>query len=232
MSGDRAWTLPLGLGGRRRAATWALWKMGSRLPMPRSLEKVELETWLREAGGPAAAFAIVRAGALAVAAYATLLGVLGTLALASAAAALRGSCSASRCPRFARCSRRSGHHDHDRERHPGSGARTRRAEPTCPVMQMIGLAASEPPVMTLVIAPPAVAEKPGAAPATYTVDPGRHVLVDRRADAAHRRATTPTTGDRPVLAIAHRARTAIGSERRDEPDLIFPGQVFVLPPLS
>ena len=51
--------------------------------MPRSLGKLELETWLREAGGAAAAaFAIVRVGALAVAAYATLLGALGTLALA------------------------------------------------------------------------------------------------------------------------------------------------------
>ena len=74
MSGDRAWTRPLGLAVAGALATWALWKMGSSLPMPRSLGKLELETWLREAGGAAAAFAIVRVGALAVAGYATLLG--------------------------------------------------------------------------------------------------------------------------------------------------------------
>ena len=232
MSGDRAWTRPLGLAVVGALATWALWKMGSRLPMPRSLEKVELETWLREAGGPAAAFAIVRVGALAVAAYATLLGALGTLALATRAAALSRIVLRLALPTLRPLLA------------PAAAititiasaipaAAQGRGEPSrpAPVMQMIGAAASKPPVMTLVITPPAVAEKPGAAPATYTVTPGDTFwsIADQTLRAAGH---DPDDG-----AIIPYWRSLIEANRdrlraRDEPDLIFPGQVFVLPPLS
>ena len=108
-----------------------------------------------------------------------------------------------------------------------------RGEPSrpAPVMQMIGPAASEPPVMTLVITPPAVAEKPEPAPATYTVTPGDTFwsIADQTLRAAGH---DPDDG-----AIIPYWRSLIEANRdrlraRDEPDLIFPGQVFVLPPLS
>jgi nucleoid-associated protein YgaU len=232
MSGDRAWTRPLGLAVAGALATWALWKMGSRLPMPRSLEMVEVETWLREAGGPAAAFAIVRVGALAVAAYATLLGALGTVALATRAAALSRIVLRLALPTLRPLLA------------PAAAititiasalpaAAQGRGEPSrpAPVMQMIGPAASEPPVMTFVITPPPAAETPQAAPATYTVAPGDTFwsIADQTLRAAGH---DPDDG-----AIIPYWRSLIEANRdrlraRDEPDLIFPGQVFVLPPLS
>ncbi len=233
MSGDRAWTRPLGLAVAGALATWALWKMGSSLPMPRSLGKLELETWLREAGGAAAAFAIVRVGALAVAGYATLLGVLGTLARATRAAALSRIVLRLALPTLRPLVAPAAAITISIASALPAAAQGR-GEPSrpAPVMQMIGPAASEPPVMTFVITPPAAAETPEPAPATLHRGPGRHVLVDRRPDASCRRAHDPDDG-----AIIPYWRSLIDANRdrlraRDEPDLIFPGQVFVLPPLS
>jgi nucleoid-associated protein YgaU len=86
-------------------------------------------------------------------------------------------------------------------------------------MQMIGPATSEPPVMTLVITPPTVAEKPEAAPATYTVTPGDTFwsIADQTLRAAGR---DPDDG-----AIIPYWRSLIEANRdrlraRDEPDLI------------
>ena len=98
-------------------------------------------------------------------------------------------------------------------------------------MQMIGPAASEPPVMTFVITPPVAAETPEPAPATYTVAPGDTFwsIADQTLRAAGH---DPDDG-----AIIPYWRSLIDRNRdrlraRDEPDLIFPGQVFVSPPVS
>ena len=98
-------------------------------------------------------------------------------------------------------------------------------------MQLIGPAASDPPVMTLVVTPPAVAEMPEPAPATYTVTPGDTFwsIADQTLRAAGL--------DPDDEAIVPYWRSLIEANRdrlraRDEPDLIFPGQVFVLPPVS
>ncbi len=232
MTSDHAWTRPFGLAVGGALSTWVLWKIGSRLPGPRGLEKLELEAWLRETGGPTAAFAIVRVGALLVAVYATLLGVVAGLAHTTRAAVLSrivlGLALPTLRPLLAPAAVIT---ITIASALPAAAQGRGEPSPPAPVMQMIGPAASDPPVMTLVMTPPALAPKPAAAPATYTVKPGDTFwsIADQTLRAAGR--------DPDDAAIIPYWRSLIEANRdrlraRDEPDLIFPGQVFLLPPLS
>jgi nucleoid-associated protein YgaU len=213
-------------------ATWALWRLGSRLPLPRRLETRDLETWLRETGGPAAVFAILRVGALAVAAYAALLGALGTVARVTRATALSRVVLRFALPSLRPLLAPAAALTISIATALPAGAQAR-GEPSrpAPVMQVVGPAATEPPVMTFMLAPPPVAVTPAAAAGTYTVSPGDTFwsIADQTLRAAGH---DPDDG-----AIVPYWRSLIEANRdrlraRDEPDLIFPGQVFVLPPVS
>ncbi len=211
------------------SAAALLLRLGSALPGPEGLSRAQIDSWLRDQGAVRASFALARALGLGLAVYMALLAVLALVA------ALSGAAGAARVTlRVALPSLR-----------PlvapivAIGLTVTTAVPALaqgrdqppPVMQIVASPDSNPPVMRLV--PPETQAAPAASTAatTHTVASGDTfwsiaedvVRTDGRA-----------TSDHDVVSYWH----ALIDLNRDrlrvpgEPDLIFPGQVFELPPLS
>jgi nucleoid-associated protein YgaU len=207
------------------SAASLLARLGSALPLPDGLSRVQLDAWVRAEGAAGASFAVLRGVGLALALYSAAVAALALLAALTASAraarvALRvaapslrplvapvvalGLTVASPLP---------------------AGADARDQPP--PVMQIVPSPAVDVPVMRL--ASPPVATP--ARPATHTVLPG-DTFWSIAEDAL--RTNAPTTTDDDVVSY-WRALIDLNRDRLrvpGEPDLIFPGQVFDLPPIS
>ena len=225
----RAWTRPLGLAAAAGAAAWALWRMGGALPLPRSFSRPDIERWLRDEGSPAAVFAIARAGALAVALYAAGLAMLGMVAAITRAASLSRVTARLAVPTLRPLlSPVAAVTITIASALPVAAQGRGDPRPPVPVMQLVAPPTSAAPVMTLVV--PMTA--PVASPVqTHTVQPGDSFwsIAESALRAAGREGSNSEIVPywRSVIE-ANRDRLRV----RDEPDLIYPGQVFVLPPIS
>jgi nucleoid-associated protein YgaU len=215
--------------GALSAATLLL-RLGSALPWPEGLSRAQVDTWLRDEGAVRASFALARAGGLGLAAYMALLAALALVAALSGAAVaarivLRVALPSLRpvvapiaaitltvttaVPAFAQG----------------------RDQPT-PVMQLVASPDSNPPMMRLVpVVAPAAAAPVSLPTTTHTVAPG-DTFWSIAEDVV--RGDARSTSDDDVVSY-WRALIDVNRDRLrvpGEPDLIFPGQVFELPPLS
>ena len=211
------------------SAAGLLLRLESALPWPEGLSRGQVESWLTAEGAVRASFAVARATGLVLAVYMALLGVLAVVA------ALSGAAGAARVAlRVALPSLR-----------PlvgpivaitltvttavPAGAEGRDQPP--PVMQVVASSDSNPPVMRLVPAETPVAPAASSAATTHTVAPG-DTFWSIAEDVVRTDGRAPS--DHDVVSYWH----ALIDRNRDrlrvpgEPDLIFPGQVFELPPLS
>ena len=219
--------------GALSAATLLL-RLGGALPWPDGFSRAQVDTWLRDQGAVRASFALARAAGLGLAVYMAVLAALAVVAALSGASlaarvALRVAVPSLRplvapiaaitltvttaVPAFAQG----------------------RDQPA-PVMQIVASPDSSPPVMRLLpvraaTEMPAAATPVSASARTYTVAPG-DTFWSIAEDVV--RIEARSTSD-PDVASYWRALIDANSDRLrvpGEPDLIFPGQVFELPPLS
>jgi len=211
-------------------AVMLLLRLGSALPWPEGVSRAQIERWLNDEGAVRASFALARAAALGLAVYMALLAVLTLVAALSGASvaarvALRIALPSLRplvapitaitltvssaVPAFAQ----------------------ERDEPA-PVMQVVASPDANPPVMRFEAAqPPSRAASPSSPVRTHTVAPG-DTFWSIAEDVV--RTEARSTSDHDVLSY-WRALIDLNRDRLrvpGEPDLIFPGQVFELPPLS
>lgn len=219
--------------GALSAATLLL-RLGSALPWPEGLSRAQVDTWLRDQGAVRASFALARTAGLGLAVYMALLAVLALVAALSgvsfaARVALRVALPSLRplvapiaamtltvtsvVPAFAQG----------------------RDQPA-PVMQIVASSDSSAPIMRLLPSQganeaPAASTADSPAARTYTVAPG-DTFWSIAEDVV--RIEARSTSDPDVVSYwrslidANRDRLRVPGE----PDLIFPGQVFELPPLS
>ena len=214
--------------GALSAATLLL-RLGGALPLPDGVDRAHIDTWLRDVGAVRASFGLARAMALGLAVYMALLAILALVAALSGAAgaarvALRIALPSLRplvAPIAAITLTVS----------TAVPAVAQGRDQPPPVMQVVASPDSNPPVMRLVPAPAPVAPTVSATATTHTVAPG-DTFWSIAEDTI--RAEGHAASDHDVVSYWH----ALIDLNRDrlrvpgEPDLIFPGQVFELPPLS
>jgi nucleoid-associated protein YgaU len=211
------------------SAAALLLRLGRALPWPEGLSRAELESWLTAEGAVRASFALARATGLVLAVYMALLAVLALVAALSGAAgaarvALRVALPSLRplvAPIVAITLTVT----------TAVPALAQGRDQPPPVMQIVASPDSNAPVMRLVPTETRAAPAAPAAATTHTVAAGDTfwsiaedvVRIDGRGASDH-----------DVVSYWH----ALIDRNRDrlrvpgEPDLIFPGQVFELPPLS
>ncbi len=206
-----------------------LLRLGSALPWPEGLSRTQIDSWLSAEGAVRAAFALARALGFGLAVYMALLAVLALVAALSGAAgaarvALRVALPSLRpfvAPLAAITLTVS----------TAVPAVAQGRDQPPPVMQIVASPDSNPPVMRLVPAEPRAAPAASTAATTHTVASG-DTFWSIAEDAV--RTDGRATSDHDVVSYWH----ALIDLNRDrlrvpgEPDLIFPGQVFELPPLS
>ena len=210
------------------SAAALLLRLGSALPWPEGLSRAQLESWLTAEGAVRASFALARAAGLVLAMYMALLAVLALVAALSGAAgaarvALRVALPSLRplvAPIVAITLTVT----------TAVPALAQGRDQPPPVMQIVASPDSNPPVMRFVQVETRAAPAASSA-ATHTVAPGDTfwsiaedaVRTDGRAASDH-----DVVSYWHVLIDRNRDRLRVPGE----PDLIFPGQVFELPPLS
>jgi hypothetical protein len=202
-------------------------RLGSRLPLPAGSSRTQIDSWLRHEGAIRASFEVTRGLGLILALYLGLLAVLALVAALSGAAgaarlALRVSLPSVRpliAPLVAITVTVAS---------AAPGAAQGRGQPP-PVMQVVAAPDAAPPVMRVVVSTAVAA--PAAAPsATHTVVSG-DTFWSIAEDALR---SGPSSSETDV-ATYWRALVELNRDRlrvAGEPDLIFPGQVFDLPPVS
>ena len=231
MSGDRAWTRPSGLTVVGALATWALWKMDRDCPCRAASRGRARDVAPRGRRSSSSVRDRSR----------------------PARSRRRRVCDPSRrrserCARVGRGRGRSRIVAAPRAAHasPAGGAaaaititiasavpaarKDAESEPTAPVMQMVGPAATPSHRSCVRDRRTAGSASCRLGSDDHTVAPG-DTFWSIAEDAPRRRQRHPIDGDR--ARTGDRSSTEPRSAPRpDEPDLIFPGQVFVLPPLS
>ena len=222
---------PLALAGGALAAGMVLMRLGSVLPLPHSVHRDEIARWVQQQGAAAATFAIARLAGVVLSAYAATIGVIGALASASRVASLRRLVDRVTLPSLRPLIAPVLAAGLTLAAAAPAGAQSRgEPNPRPPVMRVVDTDSSsvDPPVMRVVMSTPTPTsvELP-----THTVAPGdtfwsiaEHALRSSRASAT----------DADIVPYWRRLIEANRDRltARDEPDLIYPGQVFVLPPIS
>ena len=211
------------------SAAAVLLRLGRELPWPEGLSRGQIDSWLTDQGAARASFALASAIGIGLAVYTALVAVLALVAALSGAAgaarvALRVALPSLRplvAPIAAITLSVS----------TAVPALAQGRDQPPPVMQIVASPDSNPPVMRLV--PPETRAAPAAptAATTHTVASG-----DTFWSIAEDVVRTDERGvsDHELVSYWH----ALIDLNRDrlrvpgEPDLIFPGQVFELPPLS
>ena len=212
------------------SASTLLLRLGSALPWPEGFSSAQVDTWLSDQGAVRASFALARAAGLGLAVYMALLAVLALVAALSGAslaarAALRITLPSLR-PLVAPIAAIT------LTVTSAVPALAQGRDQPAPVMQIVASPDSNPPVMRLLPVPAAATTTALSPPAsTYTVAPGDTFWSI--AEDVVRTAARSTSG--PDVVSYWRALIDVNRDRLQvpgEPDLIFPGQVFELPPLS
>ncbi len=216
--------LPIGAG----AAMVLLWRMGDALPLPRGATRAQVDEWLRHEGPVTATFAVARAAGLILAAYAFTLGLLASIAALSQAARLTRLTILITVPSLRPLIAPVAAMTLTLAAGVPAGAQER-GDPRPPVPVMV-LADTRPaPVMDLT--PSVKPAAPSLSPATHTVVPG-DTLWSIAEDTLRAHGRTPSDADIvpywKSLIEMNRGRLRVAAE----PDLIYPGQVFELPPIS
>jgi nucleoid-associated protein YgaU len=211
------------------SAAALLLRLGRALPWPEGLSRAQLESWLTAEGAVRSSFAVARATGLVLAVYMALLAVLAFVAALSGAAgaarvALRVALPSLRplvAPIVAITLTVT----------TAVPAVAQGRDQPPPVMQIVASPDSNPPVMRLVPAETRAAPPASTPATTHTVVPG-DTFWSIAEDVL--RTDGRAASDHDVVSYWH----ALIDRNRDrlrvpgEPDLIFPGQVFELPPLS
>ncbi len=228
---SRAWTRPLGLVLVASAAGAALWQLGSALPLPRGTSPDQLDAWLHNEGVAAAAFAVMRIVALATAGYAVLVGVLGLLGSMSRATTLSRLAVRIALPSLRPFVAPIAAVTLTLASALPSAAQDRGGPSPVPVMRVVPVEAitSSPPVMRLVTGP--ADAPPDLTPMTHTVVTG-DTFWSIAEDTLRARGGVVSEAD--VVPYWHTLIDANRPRLRapDAPDLIYPGQIFVLPPIT
>jgi nucleoid-associated protein YgaU len=216
-------------------AATLLWQMSASLPLPEGFSRSEAEQWLLDHGPLLASFALLRGVALVAAVYAAFLGVIGMVAVLAQSAVLAELAVRLTVPSLrplvapiAACTLTLG------SALPAGAAAAGESPPRPPVMQVSHDAPSGSrgaPVMQLVpgaVAPPV----PPTTVASYTVTAGDSFWSI--AVATLQQATEHAPTDAQVvpywraLIEANRDRLVVPGD----PDLIYPGQTFTVPPVN
>jgi hypothetical protein len=213
-----------------------LWQMRGSLPLPDGFSLADIERWLLDQGPLVAAFALLRGIALLAAVYATVIGAIGLLAVVARSSTLAmitvrltfPSLRPLIAPVAAFTFTIGG-------ALPAGAAAFADRPPPSPEMQVSRALPPDPweaPVMQLLPAAPEPSPPLLAAEASYTVRAGDSFWSIA---AQHVRSATglaPSDAEVApywrVLIEANRDHLVVPGE----PDLIHPGQVFTLPPVS
>ena len=223
---------PLALVAAGATAGVLLWRLGSTLPLPNGLSGESLTQWASHEGAATVTFAIARIAGLALAVYTTAVGMLGVLAGVSRVASLSRLAFRVTAPALRPLVAPVVVATLTLAVAVPAGAQGRgEPSPRPPSMRVVSLPSPspEPPVMRVVATAPAMAPR-GEIP-THTVVPGDTFWSI--AEGALR-ASGSLTSDAAIIPYWH----ALIEANRDrlkapnEPDLIYPGQIFVLPPVS
>ncbi len=214
-----------------------LWQIRGSLPLPQGFSRTHTERWLLEQGPLGAAFALLRGVALLAALYTAMIGAIGLLAAVAHSSMLAAITVQLTIPSLrpllgpvAAFTFTIGG-----ALPAGASAAADPPPPPPPQMQISRDASTETrdaPVMHLLPALPAPSPPPPASETTYTVAAGDSFwsIAAQRVENATGLGTSDAEVARywRVLIDANRDRLVVPGE----PDLIHPGQVFVLPPVS
>ncbi len=230
----RPWDRPLRLVLVATAAGAALWMLGPALPLPRGTTSSQLDAWLRHEGVASAVFAVMRIVALATAAYAALVGALGVLGSMSRAATLTRVAVRIAVPSLRPFVAPIAAVTLTLASALPAAAQGRGAPPPVPVMRVVPIEATTgaPPIMRLVTETTEATEAPPELSSmTHTVVAG-DTFWSIAEDTLQAHAGTVAAAD--VVSYWHALIDANRPRLRapDAPDLIYPGQVFVLPPVT
>jgi nucleoid-associated protein YgaU len=213
-----------------------LWQMRGSLPLPDGFSPTQTKRWLLDQGPLVAAFALLRGMALLGAVYAAVIGAIGLLAVVVRSSTLAtltvGLTLPSLRPLIAPLAAFTftigG-------AVPAGAAAFADRPPRPPEMQVwrdVPPDARGTPVMQLVPAAPEASPSVAAPETSYTVRAGDSFwsIAAQRVGSAAGLATSDAEVARywRVLIEANRDHLAVAGE----PDLIYPGQVFTLPPVS
>jgi len=228
MSARRPVTGPLALVAAATAAAFLLWRLSAALPLPSGLGRDQVSQWVQQEGAATATFALARVVGLALALYTTVVSVLGVVAAVTRAASLRHLVLWITLPALRPVVAPVVAATLTLAAAMPAGAQGRGdPSPRPPIMQIVDASSTAPdlPVMTVASA------LPRESLSTHTVAPGDTFWSI--AEDALRLSGSQATDSEIVpywraLIEANRDRL----KARDEPDLIYPGQVFVLPPIS
>ena len=225
MRSRRPATGPLALVAAAMAAALVLWRLGTTLPLPNGLGVDQLSQWVQREGAATATFALARVVGLGLALYAASVGLLGVVAGVTQVASLRRLVLHITLPALRPFVAPVVAATLTLAAAMPAGAQGRGdPSPRPPIMQIVDAStAPDPPVLRVATPPESLS--------THTVAPG-DTFWSIAEDALRAWGAQATDAEIVpywrALIDANRDRL----EARDEPDLIYPGQVFVLPPVS